>query len=247
MDKPGRGCDEAAGPTWPSVDSALAPRLTSVVVKDPSELPPLHPGSGPQRPSLTCLHEWCSASVWLLSPPPQTCGRQLPSSRALPRARSQARHPTHSLTFMGSQRRESEHSHRAEQEAGAQNSNSRASGSSGEAPRACSLACREGSWLGMCCAGPPGASGSHTLCRPCCHPSHALSCFSSAECLEQLPRPLSEALGEESGCSPSLAGQLGCLRTPSSPGAALFGSDPGRNRPLQETLPAPVPPQALSN
>ena len=147
----------------------------------------------------------------------------------------------------GSQRRESEHSHRAEQEARAQNSNSRASGTSGEAPRACSLACQEGSWLGMCCVGPPGASGSHTLCRPCHDPSHTLSCFSSAECLERLPRPLSEALGEESGCSPSLASQLGCLRTPSSPGAALFGSDPGRNHPLQETLPAPVPPQALPN
>ena len=101
MDKPGRGCDEAAGPTWPSVDSALAPRLTSVIVLDPSELPPLHPGSGPQRPSRTCLHERHSTSVWLLSPPPRACGRQLPSSRALPRARSQARHPTHSLTFMG--------------------------------------------------------------------------------------------------------------------------------------------------
>lgn len=166
MDKPGRGCDEAAGPTWSSVDSALAPQLTSVVVLDLSELLPLHPGSGPQCPSLICLHERYPTSVWLLSPPPRTCGGQLPSSRALPWARLQARHPTHSLMFMGSQRRESEHSHRAEQEARAKSSNSRASGTSGEAPRACSLACREGSWLGTCCVGQPGAPGSHTCVVP---------------------------------------------------------------------------------
>lgn len=86
--------------------------------------------------------------------------------QSTPRARLQARHPTHSLMFMGSQRRESEHSHRAEQEARAKSSNSRASGTSGEAPRACSLACREGSWLGTCCVGQPGAPGSHTCVVP---------------------------------------------------------------------------------
>lgn len=77
LDKPGRGCDEAVGPSWfchcPSVDLS---GCTGPVRKPP---PPLHPGSGPQCPSPICLLDGYSTSVWLLSPPPRA-GRQLPSS-----------------------------------------------------------------------------------------------------------------------------------------------------------------------